>query len=242
MTERVVGVLGGMGPEATLYFYEKLIAHTAASSDQDHLRVVIDSNAKIPDRTAAILRGGGSPVPMMATSIEAIRRAGAEFVVIPCVSAHAFLAELQPKISLPVLSILDIVADHIRAHSPGLRRVGLLATSGTIEAAFLQRRLEKDGLGIVVPEPADQDRLMAAIYGIKASRDATRRAQISRDVRAVGERLVAAGAEGIVLGCTELPLVLGPGGLRVPIFDALLLLARAAISAAGREPIPEVRP
>ena len=238
MTERVIGVLGGMGPEATLAFYERIIAQTPAASDQEHLRVIIDANAKVPDRTAAILRGGPSPAPLMGASVEAIGRAGADFVVIPCVTAHAFLDELQPLISLPVLSILDVVAEHIRSRHSALTKVGLLATSGTIESRIFDGRLAKDGIEVLVPERADQGRLMAAIYDLKASRDPKLRAQVGREVREVGERLIAAKAEGIILGCTELPLVLKPGDLPVPIFDTLVLLARAAIVAAGRQPIP----
>jgi aspartate racemase len=237
--EKVIGVLGGMGPEATVSFYAKLVAHTPAARDQDHLRVVIDSNPKVPDRTAALLGEGPSPVPMLVAGVEALARAGADFVVIPCVSAHAFLDDLRAQTRLPVLSMLDAVADHLRAHHPHLKTLGLLATSGTVAAGRFQDVLAQSGIRTLVPDAADQARVMAAIHAIKGSAAGPQRARIGEDLRTMGERLAAAGAQGVVLGCTEVPLVLSAGSLSVPVFDAVLILARAAITAAGREPAPE---
>ena len=235
--EKVIGVLGGMGPEATLSFYEKLIANTPAARDQDHLRVVIDSNPKVPDRTAALLRAGASPLPMMVAGLEALALAGADFAVIPCVSAHGFLDELRGSTRLPLLSMLDVAADHIRHEHPRMRTVGLLATTGTIESRGFQETLARGGIATLVPGEDDQRRVMAAIYAVKGSPAARTRDGVRRELRAVAERLVQAGAEGIVLGCTEIPLVLGRRDLDVPVFDVVLVLARAAIAAAGREPV-----
>ena len=236
MGERVIGVLGGMGPEATLAFYGRLIENTPARKDQDHVRVIIDSNPKVPDRTAALIWGGESPVPLMTSGIEALERAGADFAVIPCVSAHAFLDELRRQVRIPLLSILDAAAEQVRQEHPGLRRVGLLATTGTVTAGLFQRRLAESGLDVIVPEAQDQARLMTAIYGIKASGARSDRARVAAEVRAVAEHVVALGAEVSVLGCTELPLVLGPAVVNVPVIDSLLSLARAALRLAGREP------
>jgi len=236
LTEKVVGVLGGMGPEATLSFYGKLLANTPAQRDQDHLRVVIDSNPKVPDRTAALLGEGESPLPMMAAGLEALERAGADFVVIPCVSAHGFLDELRAHTRLPVLSVLDVAAEEVARHRPALRTVGLLGTTGTVESGRFQRTLAAAGVATVVPDRQDQHRVMSAIYSIKGAGAEAAREEARRSVAGVGERLVKAGAEGIVLGCTELPLVVSARDMSVPLFDVVLILARAAIAAAGREP------
>jgi aspartate racemase len=235
--EKVIGVLGGMGPEATLAFYGKLIANTPARRDQDHLRVVIDSNPKVPDRTAALLRQGESPVPMMRAGVEALAQAGADFVVIPCVTAHGFLEDLRHGARLPLLCMLETAADHIRRGHPEVKTVGLLATTGTIEAGRFAEALRRAGIGVVTPGPDDQRRVMAAIYGLKGAANPAQREASRRDVRAAAERLAEAGAGGIVLGCTELPLLMEGSGLAVPVFDPVLILARAAIAAAGREPL-----
>ena len=237
MVEKVIGVLGGMGPEATIAFYSRITAHTGAKRDQDHLNVIIHSNPKVPDRTAAAMGAGPSPVPLLASGVDALKRAGADFVVIPCVSAHIFLDELKQGISLPVISILDVVADELRGDPRGILKVGLLATSGTVKAGLFQRRLAECGIEVVLPPAEDQARVAAAIYEVKAGPAATRRREITRDLCGVSQRLFDAGARGIILGCTEIPLVLGSADLPIPVFDSLSLLARAAIRAAGRTPL-----
>src|SRR5208283_4959149 len=138
--EKVIGVLGGMGPEATLYFYRELIVQTAARTDREHLRVIIDSNPKVPDRNEAILHGGESPVPALAAGAAALEHAGADFIVIPCISAHLFLENLRERTNLPVFSIFDIVAEHIAENHPGVNMLGLLGTTGTVQGGLFQER------------------------------------------------------------------------------------------------------
>jgi aspartate racemase len=238
MTEKTIGILGGMGPEATVDLFGKIIANTPADKDQDHLRVVIDSNPKVPDRTAAILRGGTSPVPAMKAGIEALERAGADFVVIPCVSAHFFLLELQRASGLPILSMFDVTAEHIREQYPNTHKVGMLATTGTLQGGRFRERLQQAGIETITPPGPDQERVMMAIYEIKGAAAAGKdRNAIRAEIREVAGRLIQRGAQGVVAGCTEIPLVLNPGDLGVPVFDTILLLARAAITFAGRRPI-----
>jgi aspartate racemase len=237
MTEKVIGVLGGMGPEATLDLFAKIIAHTPAARDQDHLRVVIDSNPKVPDRTAAILRGGESPVPAMRAGIDALKRAGADFVVIPCVSAHFFVDELQRDAGLQILSMFDVVAEHIHTHHPNIRKVGMLATTGTLQGGRFRERLQVSGIESLTPAGPDQERVMLAIYEVKGAPGGRGRAAIAAEIRDIARRLIQRGAQGVVAGCTEIPLVLKPGDLDVPVFDTLTLLARAAVAAAGRTPL-----
>jgi aspartate racemase len=230
--EKIIGVLGGMGPEATLYLYRELIVQTPARKDQEHLRIIIDSNPKVPDRTRAILHGGKSPVPVMAAGAAALERAGADFIVIPCISAHFFLEELRERTSLPVLSIFDVVAEHIVKNHPGIDTLGLLGTTGTVQGGLFQERLSRAGRQTLSPEPGDQLRIMSAIYDIKDSRSSRTRKEIAVEVLAVARRLVDQGAQGIIAGCTELPLVLEPAEVPVPVFNSLKLLAGAAVAFA----------
>ncbi|HVO84558.1 MAG TPA: amino acid racemase [Syntrophobacteria bacterium] len=236
MAEQVIGILGGMGPEATLSLFEKIIANTPATRDQDHLRVVIDSNAKIPDRTPAILGQGNSPVPAMVESGRALERAGADFIVIPCVSAHFFLDELQAQLALPILSLFDAVAEEVERQQPVPATVGLLATTGTIHGAKFQERLQKSGMDTLVPGLDDQKRVMSVIYRIKATSAGAGRDDMRSELRSVVAALVDRGAQAIVAGCTEIPLVLRSQDVLVPFLDSLVVLARAAIVRAGRRP------
>jgi len=127
--KRVIGILGGMGPAATLALYERILALTSAECDQDHLHVIIDSNPKIPDRTAAILGDGESPLPAMIEGARTLERAGANVLVIPCNTAHHWLADLQKAVSIPIIDMINETASLIAAHRPLLRKIGLLATA-----------------------------------------------------------------------------------------------------------------
>jgi aspartate racemase len=233
MKEGIIGILGGMGPEATADLFHKIIKNTEAGRDQDHLRIIIDSNPKIPDRTPAMLGSGENPLPMMIETARNLERAGADFIVIPCVSAHYFIGELRERTALPVISIIDEVAGEIERRLPGARRVGLIATTGTIRAGLFQDRLGEKGIEVLVPPSEDQETLvMSAIYGesgIKAGFiSSENRGKILKASRA----LIEAGAQGIIGGCTEVPLVVQQSDIEVPFFDSLNIIALAAIRRA----------
>ena len=238
MTDKTIGILGGMGPEATLNCFSRIISSTPAKNDQEHLRVIIDSNPKVPDRTAAIIAEGESPVPVLVAGCRALQQAGADFIIIPCVSAHFFLDEIQQQIELPILSIFDVVAETLISDHPDIKTVGLMSTTGTISGGLFQKRLAADNIKTIVPAETQQTKVMAAIYDIKNSQPARSRAQITSDLIATAENLITTGARGIVAGCTEIPLALNQKHLSVPYFDALTILARAAILKAGLTPIP----
>ena len=237
MKEKTIGILGGMGPEATLDCFAKIIKNTPARTDQEHLRIVIDSNPRVPDRTAAITGNGESPVPILVAGGRALQQAGADFIIIPCVSAHFFLEEVRQQIALPILSIFDVVAETIIRDHAEIKTVGLMSTTGTISGGLFQKRLSADNIKTIVPAESQQAKVMAAIYDIKNSQPARSRTQITSDLIATAKNLISNGARGIIAGCTEIPLALKQEHLSVPYFDALTILARAAIRKAGLTPI-----
>jgi aspartate racemase len=236
LKEKTIGILGGMGPEATLNCYAAIIRSTPANTDQEHLRVIIDSNPRVPDRTAAIIGKGVSPVPSLVAGCRTLQSAGADFIIMPCVSAHYFLEAVRHEIKLPILSIFDAVTERISSNHPHIQTVGLMGTTGTISGGHFQKRLADAGLTTVVPDEARQSEVMAAIYDIKNSNPVRTRRQISSDLAAVAHTLVSKGAQGIIAGCTEIPLALRQKHLSVPYFDALTILAHAAIIEAGLTP------
>jgi len=238
MKEKTVGILGGMGPEATVDCFAKIIKNTPAKKDQDHLRVIIDSNPKIPDRPAAIIGKGESPVPALVQGCSCLQLAGADFIIIPCVTAHFFLEEIRQQVRLPILSILDVVTETIVREHPQITTVGLLAITATISSGLFQKRLAADNIKTVVPDESYQSKVMAAVADIKKTQPARARAQMTTDLIATAEGLISRGARGIVAGCTEIPLALKPEHLSVPYFDALTILARAAVFEAGLKPLP----
>jgi aspartate racemase len=241
MNPKTIGILGGMGPEATVDCFDKIIKHTPAARDQDHLRVVVDSNPGVPDRTAAIIGEGESPVPVMVAGCRALQRAGADFIIIPCVSAHVFLAEVQQQVELPILSIFDAVAEAITRDHPEVKIAGLLGTSGTVNGGLFQKRLAREKITTLVPDDAMQAKIMDAIYDIKKAKPSRPRSEITNDLVSAAQSLIfktPAGAQGIIAGCTEIPLVLKQKHLAIPYFDAVTILARAAIIQAGIPPRP----
>ncbi len=221
--EKIIGILGGMGPGATLALYERVIALTPAKCDQDHLRVLIDSNPKIPDRTKAILGKGESPLAAMIESARTLERAGADFLVIPCNTAHYWLTELRETVSVPILDMIDEAVLAITED-----RVGLLATDGVLFSRVYHDACERVQIKLLEPERDDQALVTQVIYRIKAGEEAE---TINDDITGVIARLHERGAKGVLIGCTELSL-LPKQDLSLPIYDALDTLARAAVHRA----------
>jgi len=231
MPEQTVGILGGMGPSATVELLRRIIKVTPAECDQDHLRVVIDSNPKIPDRTSAILGQGESPVPLLITAAKNLERAGADFIAIPCNTAHYWLSDLQKAVSIPIVDMINETTSLIAAHRPPLRKIGVLATAGTLSTGLYQGAFARKGLQVLVPAAEEEEEtVMRAIHAIKAG-DHTVRGEVIE----VAEHLIASGAEGIIPGCTELSLVISPDSLSVPVFDPLTILAERAVTLAMKE-------
>lgn len=227
--EKVVGVLGGMGPLATADFYTKLVRLTPARTDQDHLRVIIDSNPKIPDRTAGLQGRGPDPTPHLVATAKALARAGAEVIAIPCNSAHAYLEQIRRSVRIPVLDIMEEVAAAVAALAPRPRTVGLLATPGTIRARLYHRALAARGIDVVDPTGIEGEGLLHAIKAVKAGDLGP---AVRARVRDTAAALIRRGADAIVLGCTELPLVMGSQDASVPVLDGTELLAAAVVREA----------
>jgi aspartate racemase len=235
--KKIVGILGGMGPEATVLAFQKILEHTPAARDQEHLRIIIDNNPKIPERLPAIMGTGTDPIPMMLLSAEALARAGADFIIIPCVTAHYFLRELRQKAALPILSMLDEAASVIRSSQPGIRKIGLLAAEGTMQAGIFKERFDQDGVQTIIPEGEDRLEAQELIFKIKDTRTKHNRMEIASRFAEIGKILIRRGAEAILVGCTEISVAVDPGSFAVRGYDALDILAKAAIREAGLEPV-----
>jgi aspartate racemase len=227
---KTIGVIGGMGPAATVDFFAKLIAATRAERDQDHLRILIDNNPRVPDRNAAIAGIGPSPGPHLAEAARGLERSGADFLVIACNTAHAFQADIEAAVSIPLLSMIEATVD--AAMEQGAGRVGVLAADGCRRARLYHKAFAaRDVEALFLPDDAQLD-FMALLYRIKA-------ADVGDDVRrrmaAMALSLNARGAQAVIAACTEVPLALSPDTLAVPIISSTdALVARAIAFATGR--------
>lgn len=226
--KKIVGVIGGMGPLATVDLYRKIVEHTLADCDQAHVRTIIDSNTNIPDRTAALLSGGESPVRELQSSARLLERAGAQVLVMPCHTAHCFYGEVQAAVQVPVLNMIQLTVQELKRR--GVARAGLLATDGAVQSGIYQRHFEGSGIELLLPDPEGQAALMDMIYsGVKAGHSD----YDTQAVRTALDALIDAGAQTLILGCTELPPAFEMYGLDYPNLDPTLTLALAAITASG---------
>lgn len=236
---RTVGVLGGMGPAATIDFMAKVLRHSQAAQqdggrEQDNVRLIVDSNPEVPDRNAAVAGTGPSPGPALAAMARGLERAGAAFLVMPCNAAHAFAADVVAATPLPFVNLIDETARAVPRDHAHVRRVGVLAVAATADARLYEHALEPLGFTVIVPAGAARARFMEGIWAIKAGKLDSGRAIVAESARA----LVAAGAELVIAGCTEVPLVLGAGDLAVPLIDATDVLARHTVAYARGEALP----
>lgn len=236
---RIVGILGGMGPLATADLYRKIILATPAARDQDHLHVVIDADPSVPDRTAALRGEAPDPTPWLLRGARRLEAVGVAFIVVPCNTAHAFLPTVRPHVAIPILDMIAETAARVHADFPAARRVGVLATRGTVESGLYHRALAAEGLEAITPDAAAQDRLVgAAIAAVKAGDTS---AAVGMLVVEAGRGLVAAGAEVLLAACTELPLVLTAANSPAPLLDPTQALAEAAVREALAAPVAGAR-
>lgn len=231
-TPRVLGILGGLGPMASVYFYELLTRHTKASCDQDHIDVIINSRATTPDRTAYILgQSTENPFDIMEADAHRLVTFGADVLAIPCNTAHYFYDMLNETITVPILNMVEETV--LEAKRRGCRKVGVLATTGTIYTGTYARLCEKHGLACAVPDERHQKLVMDIIYNdVKGSRP------VDMDkFTAVADSLRAQGCTRLILGCTELSIVKRDEKLDAFYIDSMEVLAKNAILAFGRTPI-----
>ncbi|MEM7225874.1 MAG: amino acid racemase [Pseudomonadota bacterium] len=225
--ERIVGVLGGMGPLAGAWFMQRLVVLTPPREERAHVPAILINDPRVPDRVAPLLEGRGeNPLPAMVQGVRRLEAAGAGLVAIPCNTAHGWHAEIAAATSLPVLNMVEIAAQ-----APLESPVGLLATRGTIQAGFYQSALAARGLRVLLaPEQINDDHVLPAIAAVKVGDMAT----AQEESRAAERALKAQGARSILLACSELS-VCWPEDLRAGTLDACDALARAALRWAGVE-------
>ena len=233
---KIVGVLGGMGPDATVDFMAKVIAATPAEKDQDHIRMLVDHNPSVPNRQAAILADGEDPGPALAEMAARLEAAGADFLVIPCNTAYVFEDSIKAAVKIPLVSIIDATIVEISKRAPGAKTIGILATDGCLAAGVYQDALEARGLAPLVPDSDEMVRLMELIHDIKGGDSGAANAEGMGNIAA---SLCERGAEAIIAGCTEIPLVLDQSMLAVPLIASTDVLAgRTVALARGEVPLP----
>ncbi len=236
---KTVGVLGGMGPDATVDFLAKVIALTPAERDQDHIRMLIDHDPKVPSRQNVSVEDDARIRENLAQMAERLELAGADFLVMVCNTAHGWLDRALQRISIPFINIVDVTVQTITKQYPQARTVGVMATPACIDAGMYQDALERGGFVSLVAEDELRSELMTLIDRVKAGEKSDR---VAKAMAAVAHRLIEQGAEVIIAGCTEIPLVLKQAQITVPLISSTDELARRTVSLATGEASLQAEP
>jgi len=243
--KEIVGIIGGIGPEATNYFTSLLVKLRLpyATKDQEHIPYLLFNNPQIPDRSKHILFEGENPVPEMVKTGRLLKQIGATFLVMPCNTSHPFVGEIEKGVGLPVMNMITLTVQHIAENYGSDVTVGVLGTDGTIKSEIYQETFKQiaPDISVVLPDAKMQFDVMKAIYDIKASSVSELNAQLLYNA---AQKLKQQGATIIVLGCTEIPLALKEEVCNFVRIDPMELLAAKVIEKTlkGKEKAAEKQP
>lgn len=228
MNEKVIGIIGGMGPEATANLFMKIIKATKVDKEQEHFRIIIDSNPKIPDRTKAILENGESPVNAILDTAKNLEKAGVDLACIPCITAHYFFDEIQSQVSYKIINALEELNLYLKNNYSNIKNIGVLATTGTIKANLFKKYLSD--FNIIYPDEHTQsNKVMEAIYGeVGIKKGNIDKENLDLLVESSRE-LIDNGAELIIGGCTEITLVLKSHNISKPLIDPMDVVAQSIV-------------
>lgn len=227
--EKVIGVLGGMGPEATIDLFQKILRATPAQKDQDHLRIIIDNNPKVPDRIKAIFGDGEDPTPHLVEMARKLEEHGADFIIMPCNTAHYFIETVKKEIGIPFVDMIRLTAERASQILHHNEAAGLLATTGTYRTRLYDKALDRFGIKTITPDDQEKESIMDVVRRIKAGEKTE---DMVSTVKIVSQKLIKRGAKIVISGCTELPLIYDGSDLAVPYIDPVDLLARKAVELA----------
>lgn len=228
--EQIIGVLGGMGPEATIDFQRRVLALTPAEDDADHLRMLIDNNPKVPSRLAAIVEGTGEdPTPALIAMAQGLEQQGADFLVMPCNTAHHYHAAVADAVSIPFLHMPALAVKSLAANSNGPTRVGLLASSALSRIHLYEPHFAEHSLELLYPTEDVQTKLMALIRAVKAGDPSDEEAAA---FNAAASDLEGQGAQQLLIACTELSALADSLSSDLPLTDASQVLAEESIALA----------
>jgi len=230
MTDKVVGVIGGMGPEATVDLMMRVIRATPAEDDVDHIRMFVDNNPKIPSRIKAIIEGTGeSPAPSMKEMARNLAASGADFLVIPCNTAHYYYDEVCRAVDIPVMNMIDVTVETVLNENASIRTVGLLASKAVLMTGLYMKPFKRKGVDVIYPSTEVQELLMASVRKIKTGKyDIGDREAL----QSAAEELVGKGAEALIVACTELSIICDGLDAGVKVYDSSQVLAEGIVRMA----------
>lgn len=217
--EQIVGILGGMGPEATVELMRRIVARTPAACDNDHIHCVVDQNSKVPNRVDAIQGKIPSAGPVLAEMARRLEAYGADMLCMPCNTAHYYLDDIRAASSLPFVDMLECTALRVRERFPAARTAGVLCTMGTRMTGLYEQRLAVHGIEAVYPAPVEQETITAVIAAVKAGDTGPK---VRDDFRRIIDGMAADGVPVMIAACTELSVICPDLPHVVDALDALV--------------------
>ncbi len=231
MKEKIVGIVGGMGPEATVDLMQRIIRLTPAVDDIDHIRCIVDNNPKVPSRIKAIIeKNGEDPGPCMADMGRRLETWGAQFLVIACNTAHYYYDAVQDAVKIPVINLIDLVSDHVKVSFPGTDKVGILASPAIALTGLYTKKFKVSGIRDIWPDPEYQERLLQVIKAVKKGKTGFK---VRDEYKKVCENLLQKGAKTAIIACTELSVL--DENLPIHAIDAAEILALEIVQLARNE-------
>lgn len=231
--KKKLGILGGMGPLATVKLFEKIVLLTDAKKDQEHLHILVDNNTSIADRTQFIVDNSSEdPRPQLLESALRLESSGADFIIMPCNTAHHFYDYLDERINIPFLNMIEETAKLVQKTFPSLKKIGLLATDGTIKARVYEKIFDKYNIEVLVPSKENQAYVYQLIYNIKEGKTENSLEGFYGAIEEMKEK----GIDLFVAGCTEISVALDLYGIKENFIDPLEVIAISSIEFAGASP------
>jgi aspartate racemase len=232
MKEKVVGILGGMGPEATIDLFSKIVEESHAKTDYEHLRIIIDCNPKMPSRQDAILHGTENPGPYMAETAKNLENAGADFIIIGANAAHYFYDFVKEAVNIPVLHIIDEAVSKCIEEVPNIKKAGVLASLGAMKTGLYHKSFEKYGVSIIDMPEELMEKVQKSIFVYKYN-------GVTKEVLSLMNEaikyLVSNGSQALIMGCTEIPIILKDELVNLPLIDPNLTIAQVAVKFARNQ-------
>lgn len=225
---KTLGIIGGLGPMATIYFMELVVKMTKANADRDHIPMIIYSYPDTPDRTEYLLdKTKPNPLPSILNMGTKLVEQGVDYVAMPCITAHYFGAKLDDKLNHKFINMIEETAKFLK--EKGVTKIGLMATDGTVKSAVFEHTLNEYGIEVALPSFEGQKKVMHVIYDqVKAGKEVS-----VDDMYEVKKELTDKGAQVIILGCTELSVVKGNYTLDSDFLDVLEILAKRSVELCG---------
>jgi aspartate racemase len=233
MREKIVGIIGGMGPEATVDLMARVIKATPALDDIDHIRMVVDNNPKVPSRIKALIeKTGENPLPCLQDMARKLAAWGVDFLAMPCNTAHVYYSGIQEAVDIPLLNMIDLAVETVISENSDIETVGLLASTAVFNLQLYESRFAEKGIRLIFPGPSLQSKVMTAIRKIKTGGYGP---EVVGVIQAAADDMIEQNSDALLVACTELSIVSPQVKVKKPCLDAAQILAEAVVEfAKGR--------